>query len=70
MKRKLLTFIVPLVILAFSACSNDNGRNHEGNKDNDNRGNHATDPAEPSDKEYPGSKVYDSLHSSDTVNHH
>lgn len=64
MKRKLLTFIFPLVIITLSACSSNNGQNHD-----DNRGNHATDPAEPSDKEYPGSKVYDSLHSSDTVNH-
>ena len=64
MKINLTKFFLPFVVfscLAVSSCSSDNGRNSDG-KDNENRGNHSTDPAEPSDAEYPGSKTYDSLH--------
>jgi hypothetical protein len=51
------------------SCSDDNGTNHSGAKDNDNRGNHATDPALPSDAEYPGSKLNDSIHKNDSTHH-
>ncbi|MBA3665731.1 MAG: hypothetical protein H0W61_16230 [Bacteroidetes bacterium] len=69
MKTSLFKLFIPLVMIltALSACSHDNGSDHNGNKDNDNRGNHATDPPEPSDAEYPGSKTYDSLHLKDSV---
>lgn len=72
MKKKLSKIILPAVIIAAfftTACSDNNGRGHEGGKDNDNRGNHATDPAQPSDSEYPGSKLYDSVKGDSTGNH-
>lgn len=59
-----------LVTLTVASCSHDNGRHNEGNKDNDNRGNHSTDPAVPSDAEYPGSKLNDSVYKADSTKHH
>ena len=54
-------FLVVFSSLVGSSCSSGNGGTMDG-KDNENRGNHAIDPREPSDAEYPGSKTYDSLH--------
>jgi hypothetical protein len=72
MTKNLFKIIFPVVIatvLSLTACSDNNGRGHEGGKDNDNRGNHSTDPAQPSDSEYPGSKLYDSVKGDSTRNH-
>jgi hypothetical protein len=62
---KLLLIFPAVFIIAMTSCS---GNNNGDGKEN-NEGNHSTEPALPSDAEYPGSKLYDSIHNGDSTHH-
>lgn len=66
MSNRIFKVILPAAFVAVLGLSSCNDTDKD--KDHDNRGNHATDPAQPSDSEYPGSKLNDSIHSDSTGN--